>query len=492
MKKNDLNKHFADAIDYLDRNYAYFLTNVIRIGRPRWIGSIPTAAVALTNNDPKMPQAQIGGEIDFDFLFNPDFAEQMDVDALAFVTAHETMHIVLNHLKLVNNFIDRDLYNEIRRKVENHEKLSKQDMKNSIKLQQAAAKFNIAADCVINDYLGQAGLPVWENACRGVNFIGEDAAYLTVTEVFDRLPNQKSGGDGDEEQQAMGIGQEDGRGGGAMDSHGWMFDPDFADKVADAIDKMNEDLEQSGQGAPQDIQDKREEEQGNQTDAQQRLQQGMRAGSEEGNMRNFQEVSGLELSWVKLLKEVDPDMFKEAGLAPPPRPAWHKRPRKLGAMAFSDVNLPVYQKDVRREKRANEKPAIVMALDYSGSIGPGDADRFATLALSIPRERIKLFCCTFTTSYRVFDPENPHGGGSGGTSFDPIVGFIEEKVLPELNGKYPKAVVVITDGEAALNRPVTDEQAASWLWLMSPDRAGHYYPASRNIGRRAMLKDYIS
>lgn len=492
MKTQDLNKHFAKAIDYLDQNYAYFLTNVIRIGRPKWTSGIPTAAVALTNNDPKMPQAQVGDNIDFEFMFNPEFAEGMDVDMLAFVTAHETLHIVLNHLKLVNNFIDRDRYNEIRNKVEKHERLDKKDIKDSIKLQQAAAKFNIAADCVINDYLAQAGLPVWEQACRGMKFIGEDAAYLTVTEVYERLPNQQSNSGDDEESQAMGIGQEDGRGGGAMDSHGWMFDPDFADKVADAIDKMNEDLEKRGQGAPQDIKDKREEEQGNQTQAQQQLQNSMRAGSEEGNIRQFQEVSGLELAWVKLLKEVDPDMFKEPGLAPPPRPAWHKRPRKLGANAFRDVNLPVYQKDVRREKRNNEKPAIVMALDYSGSIGHGDADRFATLALSIPRERIKLFCCTFTTSYRVFDPENPHGGGSGGTSFDPIVDFINNDVMPELKGGYPKAVIVITDGEAALSRTVTEEQAKSWLWLISPqDRAGSYYPASKNIGRRAMLKEYV-
>src|SRR4051812_42520437 len=107
MKRQDLDSHFKAAIDYIDYNYAYFLTNVIRIGRPRWINSIPTAAVALTDNDPKMPQADIGGNIDFEFLFNPEFAEQLDVDMLAFVTAHETMHIVLNHLKLVNNFIDR-------------------------------------------------------------------------------------------------------------------------------------------------------------------------------------------------------------------------------------------------------------------------------------------------------------------------------------------------------------------------------------------------
>lgn len=501
FNKNQNNKDFKAALDYLDRHYAYFLTHVIRIGRPKWTTGIPTAAIALINNDPKLPQAQVGDNIDFEFIFNPEFADSLDTEMLAFVVAHETMHVVLNHLKLVNNFIDRDRYNEIRNKVENGQPMSKQDIKDSIKLQQAAAKFNIAADCVINDYLAQSGLPVWDKACRGMQYIGEDAAFLTVTEVFERLPEQKSNdqgdgdgqGDGDEQSQAMGIGNEDGRGEGAMDSHGWMFDPDFADKVADAIDKMNEELDKQGKGAPQDIQDKREEEQGGQTQAQKNLQNSMRAGSEEGNMRQFQEVSGLELAWVKLLKEVDPDMFKEPGFAPPPKASWHARPRKLTAREFGGINLPVRVQDTRREKRSTEKPAIVMALDYSGSIGPGDADRFATLACSIPRDRIKLFCCTFTTSYRVFDPDNPHGGGGGGTDFNPITDFIDREVRPELNGKYPKAVVVITDGEAGMTRPPSQDEAESWLWLISPvDRAGSYYTASKTIGRRAMLKEYIA
>jgi hypothetical protein len=134
-----------------------------------------------------------------------------------------------------------------------------------------------------------------------------------------------------------------------------------------------------------------------------------------------------------------------------------------------------------------------MALDYSSSIGPGDADRFATLCCSIPRERIKLLCCTFTTTYREFDPDNPHGGGHGGTSFDSIAHFINDKVRPELKGEYPKAVVIITDGEADLSRNLwpTDKEAESWLWLMSPDRSHGYYEAPEKIGRKEMLDDYI-
>lgn len=585
MTHRELKTHYKAAIEYLDRNYAYFLTHVLGIGRPQWTRAVATAAVGLQEYEEKISKNAKTGTVqkvdedgvayDFDFVFNPNFAAQLDVPMMAFVLAHETMHIVLNHLKLVERFIDKDERKRLIEKYERREKFTRNEIKELVKQQQAAAKFNIAADAVINDYLEQAGMPVWENAIRGEAVIGEDAAFLTVTDVFERLPDvpqqecpdcggtgQKSQDQGDEsdsegqsgqsdsqdgqgDQEAkdgsggshegenksdaqggagnahgdndngepcptcsgkgsvgMPGGDGDGRGGQVMDDHGWMLDPDFADKIADAIEQAEKELEHSGM-LPQDIQDKKDEEDGKQTAAQQALHGAMRAGSEEGNMREFQEVTGLSMAWIKLLKEVDPDMFKEPGIAPPPRPAWHKRPRKLGSGGFKDTNLPVYQKDTKRERKTNEKPAIVLALDYSGSIGPGDADRFATLARSIPQERIKLFACTFTTSYRKFDIDNPHGGGSGGTSFNAIAQFIEREVIPELNGKYPKAVVVLTDGEADLSRNLwpSKEEAESWLWLLSPEdrayhgRGGHggslVYPASVEIGRRAMLKEYV-
>lgn len=586
MTTRELKHHYQAAIDYLDRHYAYFLTHVLGIGRPQWTSAIATAAVGLQEMEEDFKKAAKGQRnktdedgvgYDFDFIFNPKFAATLDVPMMAFVLAHETMHIVLNHLKLSDRFVDRVERKRIIEKYNAGETLTRDEIKAIIKQQQAAAKFNIAADAVINDYLEQAGMPVWDNAIRGEAVIGEDASNMTVTDVFERLPEQKgqsakqcqtcagtgqkpddkdqdgkgdkdeqqdgsgqdgqdgegqkqdgqSGGQGDEQQDGQqggagnahgdgqgepcpdcnGRGHEhgqggmpcpdcygdgDGRGDQAIDSHDWMLDPDFADKIADAIERMEDELEDSGK-LPQDIQDKKEEEDTGENSGQKQLQGSMRAGSEEGNIREFQEVHGLSMAWIKLLKEVDPDMFKEPGIAPPPRPYWDRRPRKLGAREFNNVNLPVYRKDEKREKQTTEKPAIVIALDYSSSIGPGDADKFATLARSIPQQRIKLFACTFTTSYKKFDIDNPHGGGNGGTSFDPIVQFIERDVKPELNGNYPKAVVVITDGEAHLAHTPTAEEAESWLWLISPvDRAGSYYPASKTIGRRAMLSEYTN
>jgi hypothetical protein len=542
--QKQLKKQYQEAIAFLDTRYAYFLTHVLHIGRPVWTLALPTAAVMMQEkeegllgklnpwdkNNPADEEAY-----DFSFVFNPKFSDKLTTEGRAYILAHETLHIVLNHLRLVGDFVDRDRLEEIKTKQKDGVKFDRQDMIDSIKIKQAMGKFNIAADCVINDYLANAGLSDAEfynnpgNAlydpnlpegvpllCRGQDKIGEDAAFLTVHDVFERLEeqaqqnkqNQQNGqgqggqGDDDEEsddqQQGQGGGvgsfkdadETEGRGGQALDSHDWLFDDDFAEAMADAIDELNEEIEKAGK-MPSDIQDKKDEESGQMTQAQQNLQKSMRAGSEDGNIKDFMGRTGAQLGWVKLMKELDPDLFKEPAIAPPPAAQWHRRPRKLAGMP-KNVILPV-REVAKREKEAREKPAIVLMLDVSSSIGPRDADRFIELAKSIPQERIKLFCATFNTSYKHVDIVNDERFNiGGGTSFDTIPAFIEDIVKPELKGKYPKAVVIITDGEASLSRTPTDEEAKGWYWLISPaDRSGSYYPASRNIGRRDRLENYV-
>lgn len=532
--QKQLKKQYQDAIAYLDTHYAYFLTHVLHIGRPIWTHAIQTAAVAIQEKEegllgkinPWDNKSADEEGYDFNFMFSPEFASKLTTSGMAFILAHETLHIVLNHLRLSNDFVDRDRMKELDKKRRAGTRLSKSEWKEMIEGSQAAGKFNIAADCVINDYLVNAGVDDSEfynnpgNAmynpkfpdgipmlCRGNDKIGEDAAFLTVHDVYERLEEQAEqkkqgqkqqgqggGGQGQgEPQDGEGQGEPDmdGRGAQALDSHDWMLDPDFADEMADAIDKLNDEIEAAGK-MPSDIQDKKDEEDGQQTQAQQNLSKSMRAGSEAGNMNEYMGATGAKLGWVKLMKELDPDMFKEPAIAPPPVAQWHKRPRKLSGMP-KNIVLPVREK-AKREKESNEKPAIVLALDVSGSIGPRDADRFIELAKSIPQERIKLFTCTFDTQYKhVPDIVNESRFQiGGGTDFDAIPRFIDDIVKPELKGKYPKAVVIITDGMAPLTLTPNEQEGAGWFWLISPqDGASSYYPASKNIGRRDRLENYV-
>jgi predicted metal-dependent peptidase len=538
LDQKQLKKHYKEAVEYLDKQYAYFLTHILHIGRPIWTHAIQTAAVAMQQkedsligklnpfdklNKPNYTGAQTEEEYDFDFMFSPQFASKLTTPGMAFILAHETLHIVLNHLRLVNDFVDRDRMKELQKKSQEGTRLTKDELKELIEGSQAAGKFNIAADCVINDYLVHAGLPDTEfynnpgnpmydeklppgiaMLCRGQDKIGENAAFLTVHDVYEQLEEQaqqqKQNGQGEDGDGSSGSGSGqpgsdcdmDGRGAQAIDSHDWLLDPDFAEELADAIDKMNDEIEQAGK-LPSDLQDKKDEENGQDSQATQKLQKSMRAGSEDGNMKEFMGATGAKLGWVKLMKELDPDMFKEPAIAPPPAAQWHKRPRKLAGMP-KNVVLPV-REQAKREKQAREKPAIVLALDVSGSIGPRDADRFIELAKSIPQERIKLFTCTFDTQYaHIPDIVNEHNFRiGGGTDFDAIPRFIDDIVKPELKGKYPKAVVIITDGQAQLSLVPDAKEGEGWFWLISPaDRSdANYYNASRNVGRRDKLENYV-
>lgn len=581
MNKKELERHYKAAVQHLDDNYAFFLTHVLKIGKPSWSNIVPTAAVMIELLDKNgfLPGKKTD-ELDYDdfkFVFSPAFGSALSVEEMAFILAHETMHIILNHLKLVEGFVDREALKKAKKAIDNQKRMTRDEIRDAIVAQQNAMRFNIAADCVINDYLGNAGMDVPNECMKGKDKVGVDTAYLTVHEVYQMLKNQvqqqnntcpscggtgqkpeddeqneneqagngeggksesedksdkknKGKGDKDNEEKQDGQGEGEGEGDGKgepcpdcngtgknqggggdmageiqqgvggtyeqLDSHDWMLDPDYAEKMADALDKLNEEVENQT-GLPSDLQDKKDEEEDRATKAQQALNKSMRAGSQDGNMKDFIEQVGANLAWAKLLKEIDPDMFKEPGIAPPMVSSFHQRRRKLQGHAYKDVYLPVERYEQRHEKETNEKPSIVLALDVSGSIGERDAERFITLAKSIPTERIKLFCCTFQYDYEEIDPQNVHRfSQGGGTNFDAIVEYIEARVKPELKGKYPKSVVVITDGQAGLSQHLwpNEDEAKGWFWLMSPQDLADssYYRASLDIGRRAKLDDFIA
>mgnify|MGYP001606996490 FL=1 len=93
IENTDLKAHWGESLDYLDENFAFFLTHVLNMGQPEWIPAVKTAAVALPMDGTDM------GE--FRYIFNPTFAALLTPEEFAFIQAHETMHILLNHLRLL-------------------------------------------------------------------------------------------------------------------------------------------------------------------------------------------------------------------------------------------------------------------------------------------------------------------------------------------------------------------------------------------------------
>ncbi len=463
----NIDAHFKSAIDYLDQNYAYFLTRVLNIGKPEWTATTPTACVTIPQTDNE----------DFKFLFNPNFAQNLTEEEMAFVLAHETMHILFNHIRIAKDY-------------------------KYLKL------FNISADCAINDLLVSNGLQCPEGMCRGQEIVGFDCANATVAEVYDALLNQL-----EQEQEKSDAQDSSGAGAGSessnrnsqesegeltpeqaaaleelledaamgeVDDHSWLHQGTEAQaKQADTVFQDVVDNEVT----PDEIEDHRK-------DMTPSGVGGQWAGKGSGGESKFMQEHGVSLRWIELLKELDPDIFKEPGKGPPPRPSYHTPRRKM--QGFPDIILPVYRKNEQKEEKNKEKPVIVMALDTSGSISRHTANRFITLAKSIPQDKVKLHVCTFTTSYRELDLENPKYN-SGGTNFAAVEQFIRAKVLPEQKAqKYPKAVVVITDGHAGFygTRPDNQDLEKSWYWLLAQT---HYTPHSFPLkGRKSMLDRFTS
>lgn len=458
--KPSLKQQYKEGVQWLDDNFAYFLTHILNIGEPKDFRALPTAAIAVQgvkHGDRNLSVDTINEK--YDFLFNPDFAASLDTEAMAFVMAHETMHVLLNHLKLGQSFKNPQ-------------------------------RFNVAADCVINDYLHSMGFDVPKipdgqggeaELCIGKNIVGYDCANATVTQVYNdvKVPDCPScGGDGQEKDQngddtgqpcpdcngtgESGEGDSDGKGGygkyapgaGSIDDHGWIHD------ASEAAQKAAEKAAANNPSMPADLQKTKDQDDGKPTKGYSPV--GI------GGPGAFAEVKGIGLKWAELLQKINPFMFKKG---PRPAASWHARPRKLAA--FPSVRLPVEGDPLDGE--GGEIPAIVMALDTSGSIGQDDANKFVNLAKSIPQDKIKLFVCTFTTDYMELDLENPQWN-SGGTSFSAIERYIADKVMPENRKKYPKAVVVITDGMATFDRESPDaEHHDKYHWLMTRGGHGGYY-----------------
>lgn len=461
----DLKAHWRDSIDYLDENFAFFLTHVLNMGQPEWLHAIKTAAVALPHDGASMD--------DFRYIFNPTFAALLSPEEFAFIQAHETMHVLLNHLKLLENGKKRGKFKD-------------------------PQKFNVAADCVINDYLVAMGLEagrIVEMGCFGEKIVGYNCANATVSEVYLDIPDQE-GEEGDEEGEGQGGGgQIDGSGQGSLGDymdgssksamtgdHDWLHNPENAKGQGDAADQIGNDAAKNA-GVPQDIEDKKADDDWKGTP-------GAGPGSEAGAMRNFVDQKGVSLKWAELLKKVDPEFFKSWG--PKPKPSYHNRPRKLAGIYDSveygrDLGVLPVKRDPDSHK--GETPAIVLFMDGSGSCSDW-IQNFATLAKSVPPNKLKLYAYSFSTYTTKFDLEakNPQLA-SGGTMFSPIEECIQREVVTEL-GHYPKAVVIMTDLEGGFSAPIPDKKYQDrWLWLAT--HQGRYdYRGAHKFGEVIKIEEF--
>lgn len=421
---------YRRAVEWLDRRYARFVTKVLSLGKPMHTSAIPTAAVAMDEGS-------------LLFYANPEFVNGLDEQEYAFILAHETFHVLADHPVLFAGIPQSLQYPMV---------------------------FNVAADAVINDWLDQYGIKVPEfkdfKPVRGVDVIGEDAANLTVMDVYRKLLSQVT----ENEDGTVTVRTPDGQ--------EYTYTPlDVHEWTGPNPEPFNPG---SDMGEPVDLADKIKADNGEERET---TLTGW--GNERSNMEAFTTNSGVSLKWAELLREIDPDMFASSRKNGTWGASFHRRRKKLAA--FPDTILPVDRYEKRGGTREGEQPILVMALDVSGSIDQHDVDRFLQIAKSVPQDKVKVHACTFDTNYTPIDLNDPRCYAGGGTDFTAIVRFIDTLDLPR------KPYVIAVTDTAADMEPWAAAQVDwdRWWWLSTVSKRGAYsFALSR--GNFRLLKEFIA
>lgn len=433
MKAIDAYDQYADAVQFMDDTYPFLSTQILNIGKPSFASDIPTACVSIYE----------GRGIVLDI--NPDFVGQFQTHDYGFILSHETMHVLLSHLSLIEQFDDQK-------------------------------KFNIAADCIINDFLVSYSIPHSDDLpiLHGPDVVGFDCSTADIEDVYDAITDEKV-------EELTGADGESG-----FDSHNWQFvDSNGKPLSGDALQKaLGDFLNDAFDSLPAELKDSVYEN-SPEVAAQQADSRPSTGWGNEALTPQLQNniPDNVSMKWVDLVNTITPDTFK-ADRDPVATGRTFARPPKKLMSQYPKIVLPQafhkYGGVGKFDKAAN---TYVLALDCSGSIADEDRRRFMALAQSLPTDKLNIFAMTFSTYALEFDltAKNP-AYASGGTDFTCIQEWINQNVVPEI-GRYPKAVIVITDGEAQLQQ-TSDEDLSNWHWLLTPGWDFGYYDYSTNSYQR--------
>jgi len=479
---------------FADRQIVLALRSV-NVLSVQWDKRIPTACVGFM---PKLVKPV--------FKFNPDFFDRLNDEEVAFVIAHETSHMVLEHL--------------VR-------------LKSNEEYKEKWRAFNVAADCIINDWLHEENYPEgpWfygkkyfcDNcngygcgdlldickgkeckACKGLGCRtlkgcdGIDCSDKSLREVFkwtlerfeeqDQAPGNddseggecdggegcthSSGQDGESGESTC-PNAHNGMGGEMVDDHGNWKNVDH-EAASDWIDK----------NVSKEFKDKLNDKAGNQTDA------------ESGDSDSKEQEEDDEIRTSDTDSYTDSQI--ESGSETESKPDFHQTADHIvGAGAIFDIdklsnvraNWRAILEDGRAKKEKQKftwrrQPTVLMgydslyrlpheegepqlkilvALDVSGSVSAADKKLFFACYRGIPRNMFDVKtvafanrCAEVTLDSKT--KEIKHGHVGYGTEFSSICDWIKE------SNYDPDRVVVITDGGSYWRYKVNDPQ--NWNFVI--------------------------
>jgi hypothetical protein len=408
-----LNNRFHNAIDALYEKHHHLAGQVSKLGYPSVVDKHPpTAAVAWDPDKKKIK-----------FLLNKNFCDRINDEEFRFVVAHEAVHMFSGHVFFLKTKID--------------------EMKNANtpaqEVGQFCRKFAIAADCVVNDSLVNLyGLKHCEflnekgetSIYYGKNIVGCDCHNLSIANVMMLIPDQQS--------------QEGDPGHSFWDS---FFNKDGSINK-DFINSMSDIVEENQQNSSMSQEDIEKLEKLKEAMQQCSDKWARQAGHAESSSSRSIRMKNSYLMWERIFFHKNDRKKVED--------TWARRSRKLSAFP-QDLLLPsTVDKEIED---------IFVAIDVSGSINRAMVDVFVSVVRNVPKH-FHINAITFNTQCHPFDIKSDEVPSGGGTRFDII-----EKYIQKTYKRYPKCVLVLTDG---CGNAVVPQYPSRWIWMLYGDLHTNY------------------
>ena len=462
-------EEFEDIALGLERWHGLFY-QFWSMGAPRFTRKIPTAAVAFNKKGQYV-----------EFIFNPDFWDQLNTIEREFVICHECLHVLNEHgirmthaeQKMVAN-IAMDIVNN--HTLVNKFKFRREDLTSIVELPDRKTGEATGKKAALKDIL------VWkDNIFEKPETIKDNETfeyyYKQLMDYVQELIKQgkisKDGSGIPIKMPGGGTGEAD-----TIDSHEFLDEAGKGQKndddgEAEEIDGQPDDGTDGLQPIPdeviEDIVDSiRKALNADEND--QMTQAGIGRGDQIHKVRE-KRMKALQ-KWEKLVQ-----IWTAEGERPDD--VWTKKARRH-AMLPPEFIMPM---DEEIDK-PNAKVDVWFFQDISGSCTEF-LDHFYNASRTFPDNFFKIRMFGFDTGVIEVDPKNPNLREGGGTSFSCIEARIQE-IIKATHCRYPDAVFVFTDG---CGTPVTPQYPERWYWFLEGSWQSTAYIPKGSTTKQ--LKDYV-
>ncbi len=449
------------------------------------------AAMGVPVENPDIPTAMVSWNPtlkQITFNMNPDFITQWSDEEVAAIIAHETYHVLLNHLLEVP---DRTNYPHSQVLTQAHE-------------------------CIINDGLpGNVGVTPPGNCMFGTQLFDQDFSDFTTKEGYDFIldflkenaPEDKSDenqGEGEKTENSGANGSSSGGGSGQPgEKQGDGTPSSGSGEGAKSEDSSDEECDGAGQGegdadgkqdgtpdmsqapstcggvsiSPEDLDAFKAAVKAAVGNAMKGMDPndlpdaladilapnfgfGWGASNNKSGEMFAPSTHGMSMNWFRLLARINPTI-KSAGRNAV-KATWSRPNRKL-ISSYPKVVLPSYQhNDPKAKGKEKALPTLVTALDLSGSIPRELVNDLVRLVDVVPPTSIVSKPITWDDVVIEWDPETRKVVDGRGTRIEKVYEYAL-KVKAE-SGIDPY-VVVISDGDFHIPYSVSKElMLERWYW----------------------------